>query len=558
MTACGADRWSFPWSSRSEIGRWYPALVRTGFGRGASTRAPAKVAPRARLASASLALATVLLVGAPSSALAAPANVDRELRAAKAPVGELDQTGALGLPGGGAVYRFQQRVAGLKVLDGQAVVSDPPGGPPALVTDATEPRVQAPPDPRVDRRAAIGAAIAGAGVARLRAPTSATLEIDPRRDGKLVWRVDLPAARPLGDFEVLVDAASGDVVHTADLLRERTGHAKLYKPNPVVEHGGARDLGDHGDRNTPLLTSLRRPVSLPRIKPGQDCLRGQWANAKLGRRAHHVCHRGLNWNGVKRSSGAFEALMTYYQITRAQRYIQQLGFSDSNHPKNGIDDRRQVAVSDAFRSDNSFYSPFTERIKYGAGGVDDAEDADVILHEYAHAMQDSLSHAFLASNRPEVGALQEGSADYWAATMSARLPGTVEEDDVCIFDWDGTSYGDHFKAVPPLLSGRFCGRRADDPRTLAEVQNADPCDRDIHCVGQVWSSALWNLRERIGGRTMDRIYLVSQSYFDAHETFNQAAEHVIEADAALNAGAHHDQICAEMEAGRGLEVSGCS
>ena len=505
-------------------------------------------------------IAAIVLVGLPMGAVAAPAKVDRKLRGTKAPVGELDQTRALGLPGGGSLYRFEQRVSGVKVLDSQAVVSDPSPGAPQLVADGTKARVQPPPKPRVARGEAISIASHSAGLERLRGQVSAGLAIEPHGRA-LVWRVAIPAARPLGDFEILVDALSGRVRRSKDLLRDRTGSAKLYDPNPVVEHGGSGELGgDHRDRDTSLLSSLRRPVSLPRIEPGQNCLRGQWATAELGGDAHNVCRRSLNWKRVKRSSNAFEALMTYYQITRAQRYIQGLGFSDSNQQRNGVDDRSQVAVADAFRADNSFYSPFTRRIKYGSGGVDDAEDADVILHEYGHAMQDDQAHAFLASSGAEVGALQEGSADYWAAAMSARVPGTANEDDVCIFDWDGTSYGEHFPAVPPYSSGRFCGRRADDPRTLAEAEDpsdSDLCDRDIHCVGQVWSSALWDLRRQIGGQAMDRIYLASQFMYQAHEQFSQAARHLLNADAALTGGANKALICDEMEDGRGLVVAGC-
>jgi hypothetical protein len=502
-------------------------------------------------------IAAIALVGDPAGAFAAPGKVDKELKAARAPVSELGQARALGLPGGGVVYRFQQRVSGVKVLDGQAVVSDPPGAAPELVADATTARVKPPPAPGISSREAIAIASASAHVERLRGRVAAALAIEPA-DRALVWRVEIPAARPLGDFEVLVDAISGSVRQSSDLLRDRTGHARLFKPNPVVEHGGSRNLDDHRDQDTRLLTSLRLAASLPRIERRQNCLRGEWVTAKLGRDAHNVCRRSLNWKRVKRSRNAFEALMTYYQMTRSQRYIQDLGFSDSNHPRNGIVDRSQVAVADAFREDNSFYSPFTRRIKYGWGGVDDAEDADVILHEYAHAMQDDQAHEFLASTGGEVGALQEGSADYWAAAMSARTPGTANEDDVCIFDWDATSYGDHFKAVPPFSSGRFCGRRADDPRTLAQAKATDPCNRDIHCVGQVWSSALWDLRVQIGGRTMDTIYLTSQSMYEAHEQFDQAAKHLLDADAAITGGANKSAICDEMENGRGLTVAGCA
>ena len=189
--------------------------------------------------------------------------------------------------------------------------------------------------------------------------------------------------------------------------------------------------------------------------------------------------------------------------------------------------------------------------------MDDAEDADVVLHEYGHAMQDDQAPDFLISSGAEVGALQEGSADYWAAAMSARSPGTANEDDVCIFDWDATSYGDRFHAVPPYSSGRFCGRRADDPRTLTQAENTNPCSFDIHCVGQVWSSALWDLRKQIGGQAMDRIYLASQFMYVAHEQFDQAAQHLLDADADLTGGANQAVICAEMETDRGLTVAGC-
>jgi hypothetical protein len=505
-------------------------------------------------------VAAMIVAGHPAGALAAPAQVEGKLEAANAPVGELDQTRTFGLPGGGAIYRFQQRVSGVRVLDGQATVADAPGTAPRLVTDATVADVGAPATPLLERAAAVAIASDSVEADRLRGPVSAELAIQPGDQDRLVWRVGIPAARPLGDFEVLVDAASGAVLESSDLLRDaRTGRAKLFQPNPVVQYGGSRGLGgDHRDRNTRKLTALRRSASLREIDSGQSCLKGKWVNAKVGRDGHSVCRRSLNWKRVKRASNSFEALMTYHQITRAQQYIQELGFSDSNRPRNGIDDRRQVAIADAFRADNSFYSPLTRRIKYGTGGVDDAEDADVIVHEYGHAMQDDQSRAFLRSLGAEVGALQEGSADYWAAAMSASSPGTANEDDVCIFDWDATSYGAHFRAVAPFDSGRFCGRRADDPRTLAEAKDpGEACHRDIHCVGQVWSSALWNLRLEIGGRAMDRIYLTSQFMYEAQEQFADAAQHLLEADAALNGGANEDEICSEMEGNRGLTVEDC-
>jgi hypothetical protein len=428
------------------------------------------------------------------------------------------------------------------------VVSDPRGAPPDVVADSSKPSIEGPPSPRVGRAPAIEAALRSAGVRHLRGHWSAGLAIEPGDGGTLVWRVVIPAARPLGDFEVLIDAASGRVVRTRNLLQDsRQGHAQLYNPNPVAQHNSSSGLRrDKRDRNTRLLTSLRRPVTLHDIREGQRCLRGKWVHAKLGRNAREVCKRGLEWWGVKRARNRFEALMTYFHIDRAQRYIRRLGFGAGT--AKGINDRTQVAVADAFRDDNSWYSPATRRINYGSGGVDDAEDADVILHEYGHAIQDDQVPGFANSNQART--IGEGFGDYWAAVMSSRSPGTSNKDDVCIFEWDGVGWGSFVPAF-----GRKCGRRADSGDTLSEAQAS--CEFEIHCVGEVWSSALWDLRDGVGGKTFDRILLSSQFMYTTNERLDAAVEALIAADQASTGGANKIQICDEMETQRGISVGNC-
>jgi hypothetical protein len=400
----------------------------------------------------------------------------------------------------------------------------------------------------VGEAAAAEAALRGAGVTRLRAPWSAGLAIEPGGGGTLVWRVLIPAARPLGDFEVLVDALSGEAVSVRDLLqRSRRGHAQLYDPNPVAQSRRSAGLRrDHHDRNTARLTSLRRPVTLRNIRKHQRCLRGKWVHAKLGRQTRNVCKRGLEWWGVKRSQDRFEALMTYYHVDRAQRYIQGLGFGRGGGP--GINKRTQVAVANAFRDDNSFFSPLTRRIRYGSGGVDDAEDADVIVHEYGHAIQDDQVGGFGYGNQG--GAIGEGFGDYWAAVMSSRSRGTGNRDDVCIFEWDGVAWG---RFVPAF--DRHCGRRADLDGTLSEFQAA--CQLEIHCVGEFWASALWDLRDLVGGRTFDTILLSSQFMYVVDEHFDEAVTALIASDLALTGGANKALICGEMETQRGIPVDDC-
>jgi hypothetical protein len=495
---------------------------------------------------AALAAAAIGALVLPAAASALPAQVTRELDTAKASTRELERTRTIPLPGGTILYRFQQEAGGVDVLGAETVVDDPPGAPPQVVADSTAPGIAVRASPRIGRARAVAIASRAVGT-RGRAPVSSTPAIQPGRGGTLVWRVVVPGVDPRGDFEVLVDAASGEVLQAHSLVRRfRTGHAKLYDPNPVVEHGGFRRLrSDHHGRDTSLLTRLRRPVELPHLDEGQNCLRGMWVRARVGRHGgHNVCKASVTWWRVKRSDNTFDGLMAYYHIDRAQQYIHDLGFSEATG--NGIDDRPQAVVADALRQDNSFFQPGSP-IKYGSGGVDDSEDADVILHEYGHAMQYSQSPGFLLSSGNEAFALQEGSADYWAAAMSSLSPGTANEDDVCIFDWDATTYGRVFPPVAPYSVGRRCGRRADSGRTLGEAEAN--CPRvlvgfrfipDPHCVGEVWSSALWNIRKQLvagdpvgGGSTMDRIYLASQFMYVAGEHFDDAAHHVLCADEAL-------------------------
>ncbi len=84
----------------------------------------------------------------------------------------------------------------------------------------------------------------------LRAPVRASLVVLPRLR-RLAWRV-LAArpARPLGDFEVLVDARSGALVRLRNLVKEATTPALVFDPNPVVEQGSRTGLADNNDADT--------------------------------------------------------------------------------------------------------------------------------------------------------------------------------------------------------------------------------------------------------------------------------------------------------------------
>ena len=95
-------------------------------------------------------------------------------------------------------------------------------------------------------------------------------------------------------------------------------------------------------------------------------------------------------------------------------------------------------VADAFKDDNSFYSPATRKIKYGSGGVDDAEDADVITARVRPLDPGRPGPAGSGpAHRPAIDSAR-ASATSGAAVMSALSPERPAAD-VCIFDWDGVA-----------------------------------------------------------------------------------------------------------------------
>ena len=494
---------------------------------------------RARAFGAAL---TTLFLLATAPAAASSERVQAHLARADAPRTQLAAAGTVEVPGGGLIHRYVQRVGGLPVLDAQTVIADSPDAPPVLVADSTVDGLSPRPAARaISERRAVRAARRAVGAGQLRAPGHGRLGIDPKT-GRVVWEVSLPSADPLGDFLVTIDARSGAELRTRDLLWRATGSAMIFNPNPVVQQANSYSgLRDNKDRDSALLTSLRVPVSLERITSAKGCLAGTYADARLGRKAKSVCRSSLDFTDLTRSDDAFEAVMAYFHIDRNRAYVDGLGLSEA------LRQQPQKVRVNAIPDDNSYFSAMTRSMTIGEGGVDDGEDADVIVHEYGHSLQDQAVHGFGRSLAG--GTIGEGFGDYNAAMMSALTTGGDLESSVCIFDWDGISY-----------SKNGCGRRADKALNLTKAKQK--CQLEIHCMGEVWSSALYELRVALGtdanGQSvMDRVIFESHFMLAPRISFRDAAKALLAADQLLYASAHAATIEAEMVQRKLCPSAGC-
>jgi zinc metalloprotease ZmpB len=218
-----------------------------------------------------------------------------------------------------------------------------------------------------------------------------------------------------------------------------------------------------------------------------------------GRSAQIVSETGVparsstNTFTYHRNDDRFEQVMAYYWITQAQLYIQSLGFGTGLYPRVNMQSQR-VRINQ-WGQDNSFATDHPkDELRFGKGGVDDAEDAEVILHEYGHAIHFSQNFSFTSK---EAGAISEGFGDYWAADVSNIVAPTP--DPACVADWDSTSY----TSTTP-----HCLRRVD-----TNLHYPGDLNGEVHHDGQIWSRALWDIRGALGHDEADTIILNGQFDF---------------------------------------------
>jgi Fungalysin/Thermolysin Propeptide Motif/Thermolysin metallopeptidase, alpha-helical domain len=333
------------------------------------------------------------------------------------------------------------------------------------------------------------AALRAAGTSR----GEAVLSVQPGARARLVWAV-------YGDdgYRTLVDATTGAVVGRALAIKEATGSGKVFDPNPVVTLQD-ESLTDQKDRDYAALQPAYFVRDLRHLD-GTGVLRGDFADVTGNKSRAESPTLDFIYD---RSQTEFEQVMAYYHVTVAQEYIQSIGFTDINNEP-------QDVKANQWGIDNSAYYPQQDFMRFGKGGVDDAEDAEVIWHEYGHAIQDSQVPFFGEGH--DAGSIGEGFSDYWAVTMSVPVSGGFELP--CVADWDSVSYTSD---VP------HCLRRTDLDLTVDDQTGR------IHHDGQIWSRALWDIHKALGRNVANRIILEAQYFFSPTTSFRDAALETVEA-----------------------------
>jgi Zn-dependent metalloprotease len=348
---------------------------------------------------------------------------------------------------------------------------------------------------------------------------------------RLVQMVSFFTMDPMGDWRVAVDGSTGEVLYVKDMAHynelKANGSGQAWDPNPLVTaevvYGG--EYVDSDDSDVIVLNNERLPVDLLDITEngGVYTLEGPYAVlADLESPSDNFPElsdpNGFNFTRAEQN---FEDVMVYYHIDKSYRWMMELGFNIPGLLEFQVDPH---GLSGA---DNSHYVPSGNYCAWGEGGVDDAEDADVIWHEYGHAIQTNTTGGMTYSG--ETMSLQEGASDYWAVSYKRSIS---EYDWYKVFSWDGHN---------PFWDGR-----------LANLDWVYPDDYvSGHNGGQIWSAALMEIWEQVGREVTDKLFLQAHYIWGSGPGLQDAAEAFIQADRDLYGGTHLGVIVPVFDA-RGL------
>jgi Zn-dependent metalloprotease len=427
--------------------------------------------------------------------------------------------------------RYQQLHRGLPVWGARlSVHTDAEGH--RMVHSSVRPRLQLDTTPVLKPADAVRAAadVIGAGVQpALPDGAKATLGVLPLPDGaRLVYRVDVV------DVRIFVDARSGAILKKLDRRKS------------------TQDEGIVVDENLLTTTQLvTRPF--PNLSHSNGYLHGafvnlwtfdrvEWSNYFVwGKRLSKATDYHFT---ARPNDGRFDEQMAYYHVNRGHDYFRRtFGFT-------GRDDRMHVFVhvpeidwkekKVLGAMDNAYFSPYFDSIFFGdgtgttRGGLNPtSRDADVIYHEYTHAVMDRIVPDLSWERDDFGGALQEAYSDYFACTINN--------------DPDMGEY-----SVADTRGMRNLRNRHRYPDDVNDPYFDAP---EEHWTGLIWGGACWDLRLKLGPAVADQLVFHSMYYLpeDGSATFSSAAQGVLAADQEKYAGAHKVVIREVMRL-RGISV----
>lgn len=284
---------------------------------------------------------------------------------------------------------------------------------------------------------------------------------------------------------------------------------KVFNPDPLttaqVSYGGA--FVDNNNADSPVLNNERQTKTFI----------ADFDGSVFRLQNNYIQLQDINGNGIiavtsttpvfdfTRSENGFEDVNAFYHLSLHRDYIHSLGFTSA--------DAFVKVDPHGTNDDNSFFSS-PNNILFGTGGVDDAEDADVLIHEYSHFI--SYNSAPNTNSGFERNSLDEGIADYFAASYSKRLHNYNAN---WVYNWDGHN---------EFWNGRAVNSTKHYPEDLSPTS--------YYKNSELWSSTLMNIYDDLGFAYTDSLVLNTLYFFAQNMTQQQASKALLLSDTLLSNG----------------------
>lgn len=169
---------------------------------------------------------------------------------------------------------------------------------------------------------------------------------------------------------------------------------------------------------------------------------------------------------------------------------------------------------------------------------DSSVDSDIAFHEYGHGIAMRMVGNCSGLNGTQSGAMNEGWADYFAAT---------NQGDGAIGEW--------------VMANSTGVRRAVYSVPAASIHNSyqDLGNQGFvtHNDGEIWAATLWDLRAQLGKSTVDRLVVQGLKFTPTGPSFLNARDGILQADQNLTGGGNRCTIWTVFARhGMGFSASG--
>jgi len=328
--------------------------------------------------------------------------------------------------------------------------------------------------------------------------------------GTLVQVVDLSTAEPVGAWRVFVDASTGEVITWEQRLW--TASADVYATNPIASELTEVVLPGVTD-------SLANEYA--RVSSCTEFDSQNWECNAVEEQATPDANGDFFFTPDPTSlDDPFCEVQMFWHLDLVSRWFEdQFGF----RAMGGLGPVAMEGIVN-FELQNAFYGDIdgdgVAEVSFGqGGGIDYAYDADVVYHEFGHAV---------------FGSVVDSSGGRWDEYGRLVAPSALNEGSADLFSLAIT--------LDPRL-GEYAGSSALGDSAIRDLEADRHCPTDIygesHRDGEIWGAMGWNIIDdpALGGIVAAHLVFGALNIWGEDTTFKAAGEALMESgDDLLSAG----------------------